>query len=88
MLRREEELRLSEATQAMFRAYRDAGRGNEGVHVVPVSVQMQVADEFGVLPDICLEALRYTPLLLLPGDAEVPTLVLTPLQPAAAWTGV
>ena len=67
MLRREEELRA-------FRRYRKAGRGPEGTSVVPLAVQLRVAEEFGVPPDICLEALRCAPALLFPDDAEVPTL--------------
>ncbi len=75
MLRREDALRLSESTQAAFRSYRDAGRGPEGMLAVPTAVQLRVAEEFGVPPDVGLEALRCAPALL-PGDDEVPTLSL------------
>ncbi len=74
MLRREEELRAFRRYRKAGRRYRKAGRGPEGMSVVPLAVQLRVAEEFGVPPDICLEALRCAPALLFPDDAEVPTL--------------
>ncbi len=70
MLRREDELRLCAATQAQFKAYRLAGRGEEGMGAVVAAVQRQVCAEFGVAEAVGVAVLQCAEALL-PGDAEV-----------------
>jgi hypothetical protein len=52
MLAREDELRLSAETAAAFRAYRRAGRSEEGMTAVVDDIQKQVAKEFGLSSEV------------------------------------
>jgi hypothetical protein len=66
MLAREDALRLSAETAAAFRAWRRAGRGEEGMSAVVEAVQRRVACEFGVSHAVGLEALQCAEALLGP----------------------
>ena len=69
ILRRENELRLSEETQRQFKAAGAAGRGDGWLEVVE-GLQRQVAAEFGLTEAVGLDAMRLAESLL-PGDQEV-----------------
>jgi len=67
MLRRENELRLCDETQAAFRQQRDSPEGWLGV---VEGLQRRVAAEFGLTEAVGLDAMRCAESLL-PGDEEV-----------------
>lgn len=75
MLKREDILRLSPETQQLYKEYRLAGRGEEGMQVVVDDIQKRVVKEFGLSMEVGIEAIQCAESIL-EGDDEVKSLSL------------